>query len=321
MAATTAANYSRDLAEFAELAGPDAVLDDLTADDLDRIVVAYASRPDGRYKNPAGRVRSLGATARFRQSVSRLFTHATRVGWVQVNPVPDMAVTLRGYRTRAESRTALGQDAAGALLAAPTSSTTERRDQNMAARDVLILAMLLEVGPRVSELCAADLGDIRHDDSGVLWFTIRHAKGGKPRRVPLSPNTSELLTAWAAERPTPRPRTRTVNGERVIVQPVDDAERALLLTWRGVRMTPRDVQNMVHRRMADVPAEVRRQVTPHGLRHTAGTLLIASGAADVRTVRDLFGHASISTTSVYLDGSDAEMVAAVRAHPVTARPR
>lgn len=315
---TTVSNYRRDLAEFADLAGADKVLDDLTGDDLDEIVVAYASRPDGRFKNPTGTVRGLGATARFKQSFARLFTHATRAGWVQANPVLDMGVTLKGHRRPRENRTALTQTTAEALVEAPTFAQAGRADQAMVERDLFILSVLVEVGVRVRELVLADRVDIRRDDSGVVWFDIKHGKGGKQRSDPLSQPTVDRWLAWEAARPEPRPRTRTINGEKVETRPVADAEQALLLTWRGVRMQERDVQMMVHRRMAQVPAEVRRDVTPHGLRHTCATLLLASGAADIRTVRDLLGHVSVSTTSLYLDGDDALLVAAVRAHPVTA---
>lgn len=308
---TTAANYTRDLAEFVELAGAGTVLDDLSADDLDRIMVAYASKPDGRFKRTT-KTRSPGATSRFRQSVSRLFTHATRNGWVQMNPVPDMQVKFRASRTRNASRTALPQSAGAALLETATEHHG-RPDQDMSTRDTFILHVLVEVGPRVSELCAADLSDVTSDDDGNTWLHIRRGKGGKTRTVPLSPTTRQAFLAWLDQRPEPRPRMR---GDE-LVAPVEDAQNALLLTWRGVRMRPRDVQLMVHRMVKRMPPEHRREVTPHGLRHTAATLLLVSGAADVATVRDILGHTSVATTSAYLDTAAAHMVAAVRHHPLT----
>ena len=314
---TTAANYRRDLAEFAEITGTETILDDLTGEDLDEAVVTYGSRPDGRFNNPDGRVRSLGAAARFKQSFSRMFSYATKVGWVQANPVADMGVTLKGYRQRAESRTSLSQATAVALVDTPVFASSGRPDQAMVERDLFILAVLVEVGLRVRELVMADRADIERDDSDVLWFSVKHGKGGKRRRVPLSEATAERLREWEQARPKPRPRVRRVDGEPVEVAPVADAESALLLTWRGMRMRERDVQMMVHRRMKQVPAQVRRDVTPHGLRHTCATLLLASGA-DVRTVRDLLGHESVATTSIYLDGDAAALVAAVHGHPVTA---
>lgn len=315
----TVDNYVRDLTEFVEIVGGDRILDDLSGEDLDDAVVTYGSKPDGRFNDPGDRTRSLGAAARFMQSVSRLFSHATRVGWVQLNPVPDMLVTFKGSRTRAKSRTALPQSGAVALLST-TDSTGEkvvRADQDMKLRDRFILHLLMEVGPRVSELCKADRADISIDDDGAAWFDIRHGKGGGHRKVPLSPRTMEAFAHYDRDRPAPAPRTRKINGVLVETVGVDDAKRALILTWRGLRMKPRDVELMVHRQAAQMPAALMREVTPHGLRHTAATLLLASGAADVMTVRDILGHASVATTSVYLDSQADHMVAAVKLHPVT----
>ena len=86
-------------------------------------------------------------------------------------------------------------------------------------------------------------------------------------------------------------------------------------------MKPRDIQLMVERTSKRLPADVRRRVTPHGLRHTAATLLLASGAADIKTVKEILGHANIATTGIYLDSIDGEAARAVRMHPVTGEGR
>ena len=95
LAATTAANYERDLAEFVELAEKyhdvGVILDDLTAEDVDNIVIEYGSKPDGRHRPKPGKViktRGPGAQARFRQSVARLFSEAVLEGWVEASPIP-----------------------------------------------------------------------------------------------------------------------------------------------------------------------------------------------------------------------------------------
>jgi site-specific recombinase XerD len=71
--------------------------------------------------------------------------------------------------------------------------------------------------------------------------------------------------------------------------------------------------------MARTPARIRRDATPHALRHTSATLLLAAGW-DVKVIAELLGHASIATTGVYLDRIDGELAAAIRAHPLTAGP-
>jgi site-specific recombinase XerD len=98
-----------------------------------------------------------------------------------------------------------------------------------------------------------------------------------------------------------------------------DSERAVFLTWRGRRMTPRDVQNMLRRAVGRVPAGLRREVTPHGLRHTAFTLLISAGE-DPTVVQRLAGHADLSTTGKYRDQLPGELEQAMTHHPVLPSP-
>ncbi|GMA25965.1 hypothetical protein GCM10025864_37240 [Luteimicrobium album] len=87
---TTRDTYTRDLREFSVLAGPDRVLDDVSGEDLDDVLVRYQLAPDARYTNPSdkpgGPGKSTASVNRFRQSVSRFFTHATKHAWVRANP-------------------------------------------------------------------------------------------------------------------------------------------------------------------------------------------------------------------------------------------
>lgn len=314
LAQTTAANYRRDLSEFVSLAGAQTILDDLSADAIDDIVLAYAAQPDKRFsrrEKPSDTAwgRGPGAQARFRQSISSLFARAERMGWVQRNPMPDTQVRPRAKDLRASTRSALDASSARALLESgrsPAAGKRPRADMDLGARDTAILAVLLEVGVRVSELVALDMADVTQDD-GVTWLRIRHGKGGKERSVPLSPATTRAVLDYVADA-----RPKPVEGAPFVP--------ALFLTYRGKRMSPRDVQNLVHRAMDRVPAELRRAVTPHGLRHTAATILLASGAADVGTVKNILGHESLATTGVYLDADSQAMARAVRDHPVTATP-
>jgi site-specific recombinase XerD len=318
MSPTTAGNYRRDLAEFVALAGGDRVLDTLSGADVDDIVLTYGSRPDGRYRpSTAGPVktRGRGAQARFRQSVSRLFAEAALEGWVQASPMPRTKVRPRAAGMVGAARKALPQAAAEALLLVPDQwaqcRSNPRADQRLGLRDEFLLRLLIEAGPRVSEVCRADRADLQPRDDGTTWLRVL-GKGRKERWLPLSSGTLAAYRRYESEeRPPPRDEDPPERQE--------DAERALLLTWRARRMQPRDVQLLVERASRRLPAQVRRQVTPHGLRHTAATLLLASGAADIKTVQHLLGHESIATTGVYLDTIDSEMAQAVAAHPVTGR--
>lgn len=329
MSQTTAGNYERDLAEFIELVGAATVLDDLTADDVDDAVLAYRAKPDGRYSSPPPgspvKRRGEGAQARFRQSVSRLFSEAVLSGWVEASPMPRTKVRPKMKGLINGARKALPESSAAALVEVPSGppavavdGRAPRSDMTLRLRDEFLLRLLVEVGPRVSEISGADQADIEHRDDGTHWLRVL-GKGNKSRSLPLSQETMDVYTEYRKhERPAAKPRTRKVpeTGEVIEVAPVEDAERALVLTWRGVRMKPRDIQLMVDRASKRLPPEVRRAVTPHGLRHTAATLLLRSGAADVRTVQEILGHASVSTTGIYLDTVSYEMSKAVEMHPI-----
>jgi site-specific recombinase XerD len=311
LAETTARTYRRDLDDFIRLAGAETLLDDLTGSDIDDIVVAFRYEPDRRYATPRPDSKGTGIAARFRQSISRLFTFAEREAFIQRNPMPDTSARPKARDRAAGARTALPLDSARALVEVPQAPPTSRVDHRLSVRDEVILRLLLETGPRVSELCAMDRSDIDVRD-GVTWLQIRYGKGGKARDVPLSPSTAGLLTRYGADhRPPPwyaDPPSRQ-----------EDSERALFVTFRGRRITPRDVQNLVARTCALLPAQVRRRATPHALRHTMATLALSSGAADVSVVQRLLGHASLATTGVYLDEIREELAQAVLRNPVTGR--
>jgi len=95
-----------------------------------------------------------------------------------------------------------------------------------------------------------------------------------------------------------------------------DAARALLLTWRGRRIDAQAIRALLNRCVARMPEEYRRAATPHALRHTTATLLVAQGW-DVKVIAELLGHASIATTGVYLDRIEGELAAAIRSHPLS----
>ncbi|GAA2776050.1 hypothetical protein [Nonomuraea dietziae] len=101
---STAEVYARDVATLVALAGEGAVLDDLTGEDVDAILLAFARKPDGRRAEPTVGLQSASSQARFRRSISALFKHATLAGWVQINPMAMATVTARergGLRARA----------------------------------------------------------------------------------------------------------------------------------------------------------------------------------------------------------------------------
>jgi site-specific recombinase XerD len=217
-------------------------------------------------------------------------------------------------RLRVE-RTALSASAAQALMAtvaappAPadggTAGAARRPDQALALRDRLVVALLLVVGPRVSELARADVADFTREPGETRWRIV--GKGGTTRTVALSPPLANALEDYLTEL---RPRLAARRPDDA------DAQRALLLSWRGRRVDTQAIRGLLARAVRRMPAPYRRPTTPHALRHTTATLLVAEGW-DVKVVAELLGHASIATTGVYLDRIEGELAAAIRTHPLS----
>ena len=316
LSARTADNYARDLAEFTTMLGETIIVDDITGADIDNTIVRFAQAPDGRFTDPDrkdGPGRGPGTQKRFRQSLSRFFTVAARDGWVQANPMQwsDLTPTDRtGLRT---ARTALTMEQAEALLAygpgvpdAPTARSWERNH----LRDQYLLSLMLLLGPRVSEVCAANVDDFFLSDGICQWRIV--GKGGKERQVPLSDYLLERRHAYlSSARPQP--------GRSVSDKVRADATKAVFVSGRGTRLNPRDVQRFLDRarmRVLTAAPGLERAVTPHALRHTAATLLLSSGW-DVKVVQQLLGHSSIATTGKYLDKVPGELARAIASHPLT----
>ncbi len=162
-------------------------------------------------------------------------------------------------------------------------------------RDDALLELLYATGMRVSELVGLDRVDI--DDARRL--TRVFGKGRKERSVPFGQPAAAALDAWLREG---RPRLQN-----------SASADAVFLGVRGGRLDQRVVREVVHRRARAVPGAP--DIAPHGLRHTAATHLL-EGGADLRTVQELLGHASLSTTQVYTHVSTDRLRRAYQqAHP------
>nr|WP_062340192.1 tyrosine-type recombinase/integrase [Herbidospora sakaeratensis] len=299
----TAEVYARDVQTFVRLTAAcrlSPVLDDLSGDDVDAVLLAFARKPDERRRAPAGggELQSAASQARFRRSVSALFKHAALAGWVQLNPMAAATVTARERGgLRAERRALTREQAQGLIGAAADPAAGEeargRRDQRTEVRDALIVLLLTMVGPRVSELVRANVEDFYTNDGERYWRIF--GKGGKTRDVPLPRLAARALAAYLEVR--------------------SSEEKALLLSWRGRRLARGDVQGVIDRVLARVDPERRRSVTPHGLRHTTATHLLAGGT-DMDAVRRVLGHGDLSTLGRYRDELPGELEAAMRAHPL-----
>lgn len=163
-----------------------------------------------------------------------------------------------------------------------------------ALRDVAILEVLYASGVRVSELCGLDLAAV---DTDRQTLRVR-GKGDKERSVPLGAPAVRALSDWLAVR-------------QLLARP--DAGDAVFVGDRGGRIDPRVVRRIVHRALAEVPDAP--DLGPHGLRHAMATHLL-EGGADLRSVQEILGHASVATTQIYTHVTTERLRAAyTQAHP------
>jgi len=173
-------------------------------------------------------------------------------------------------------------------------------DSFLHARDRAMLELLYGSGLRVSELVSLDVPDVRVD----LQVLRVLGKGRKERIVPFGNKAREALGRYLEHR-------ESLAGKDAL--PAGKAEKALFLNRSGRRLTTRSVARRLdhHIRGIGLP----RQVSPHALRHSFATHLLDAGA-DLRSIQELLGHASLSTTQRYTHLSlDRLMEVYDRAHP------
>jgi len=205
----------------------------------------------------------------------------------------DAGGTLASPRTHRTLPAVLRADEARGLI----RSAAELADDGspVGLRDVAMLELLYATGIRVGELVGLDVRDVDHDRHVVRVL----GKGRKERVVPFGQPAARALQRWLA---SGRPVLRA-----------EGAGDALFLGARGRRIDQRAVRTLVHRRIADVPGAP--DIGPHGLRHTAATHLL-EGGADLRSVQELLGHASLATTQLYTHVTTERLRTAYRqAHP------
>jgi integrase/recombinase XerC len=158
-------------------------------------------------------------------------------------------------------------------------------DSDLGKRDRSILELLYGSGLRVSELVGLDLGDVSLGEGLVRVV----GKGRKERIVPFGSRAAEALHEYL------KVRTRYVRIHPPAKRAKSSGE-ALFLSYRGKRLTSRSIGHIVDHHVGNLAQKLK--VHPHTLRHTFATHMLSAGA-DLRSIQELLGHESLSTTQKY----------------------
>src|SRR4051794_4462753 len=235
-----------------------------------------------------GRTRGHSRATIARHAASaRSFTGYLRRAGLTPEDVGQRLVSPKGHRTlpgvlAPEQARALVESAGGA-------------EEPVGLRDALVLELLYASGIRVSELVGLDIDDV---DRGRRLLRVL-GKGRKERSVPYGVPAERALDAWLSR------------GRPALATP--DSGPALLLGARGGRLDAREARRTVHAAVAGTPGAP--DIGPHGLRHSAATHVL-EGGADLRSVQELLGHASLATTQIYTHVTVERLCAVhAQAHP------
>ena len=188
------------------------------------------------------------------------------------------------------------------------SAETDRAGDARLLRDAAVLELLYGCGLRVAELCGLNVEDV---DVGGRRVRVM-GKGGKERVVPMGDFAAQAVVEYLrSARVSFLPPEE--GGEGGGTSPVGADRSALFFNRRRRRLGPRDARALVDRYVRAVLEG--RKVSPHTLRHSFATHLL-EGGADIRTVQDLLGHASLATTQRYTHVSRGRLFEAYRqSHP------
>lgn len=255
--------YRRDLVRYAawlDEAGVDG-LEAVTTDDLDRYFAGLRTGGVNGHRYAAASV------ARMRAAVRGLHRFARRLGRTATDPT----ALLDPVRAPRPLPKAIGIEQIERLLAASDG------EEPASLRDRAICELLYACGLRISELTGLDVDDLDLDERSVRVL----GKGRKQRIVPVGRLAVEVID-------------RYLRAGRPGLAAAGQGTPAVFLNARGGRLGRQGAWLAVKRTGARAGIEV----TPHTLRHSFATHLL-DGGADVRTVQELLGHASISTTQVY----------------------
>lgn len=237
-------------------------------------------------------VKGAARTTLSRRAVSiRIFTKwATKRGYLPSDVGATLA-TPKAHRTLPEVL-----DVPNAQLAMEALETrVGEEDDSISKRDSAMVEILYASGARVAELCGLNLQDVDYQRQTIRVL----GKGNKERSIPIGNPAMRALKLWLKE------------GRPALTKAI--SESAVFLGVRGKRIDQRTVRTVVYNALAALEGVPR--LGPHTLRHSAATHLL-EGGADLRTVQEILGHASLATTQIYTHVSTERLQKAFKqAHP------
>ena len=237
-------------------------------------------------------VKGGARTTLSRRAVSvRLFTKwAVKSKFLEKDVAATLA-TPKGHRTLPEVL-----EIADAKLAMDSLATRAAEEETpISLRDVAMVEVLYASGARVAELCGLDLSDIDYDRQTIRVL----GKGNKERTIPLGNPAMRALNLYLKDARDTLKNAQSAN--------------AVFLGVRGKRIDQRTVRTVVYNALQAI--EGIERMGPHALRHSAATHLL-EGGADLRTVQEILGHASLATTQIYTHVSTERLQKAFKqAHP------
>ncbi|MDD7362994.1 MAG: tyrosine recombinase XerC [Peptoniphilus sp.] len=248
-------------------------LSDVSIEEVDKDLLASIEKSDVyAYISYLDSTRGNGSRTKFRKisSVRSFFDYLTyKVDMLDRNPtenidMPKIERSLPVYLTLEE---------AVRLLKTVRES---KQKEIYRLRDYAITTLFLNCGLRLSELSSLNTDDLRKDNTLRVF-----GKGSKERLVYLNESVQEALSAYLKKR-----------------QELELDQEALFLSMRKNRMSNRSIQHMLEKHLKNAGFDTSKY-TVHKLRHTAATLMYQFGNEDLKSLQEILGHESVSTTQIY----------------------
>lgn len=283
MSAHTQRAYLSDVRTFLETL----TTDDVMSADLGELLARVNTRALRTHlAELAASGHKRSSLARHTAALRHFFQWAHQRGIIALDP----ATRLQAPRSDSRLPAVLRADEVRQLLDQAACEATD--GDLIAIRDLAIFELIYAAGLRISEVCALPLGAI-DPERGVVSVV---GKGNKQRMVPVGRPALHAVARWLARRGELAAASRT----------------EMFVGARGGRLDPRTVRGALHRLATRAGV---RDIAPHSLRHSAATHVL-DGGADLRSVQEMLGHASLATTQRYTHVTQERLRAAFRqAHP------